>query len=99
MMSTDTDTWESWEALHAEAAEWVDSYEPQNRSDEGILKASLHIAATLSPHTKHEVADFGRLSKRFGFEFLISDKNRPLKSAKVAYDFLTERIAVKKAYN
>lgn len=42
MMSTDTDTWESWEALHAEAAEWVDSYEPQNRSDEGILKASLH---------------------------------------------------------
>ncbi|EAW21326.1 uncharacterized protein NFIA_064900 [Aspergillus fischeri NRRL 181] len=33
---------ESWEALRAEAAERVDSYEPQNRPDEAILKASLH---------------------------------------------------------
>jgi hypothetical protein len=41
-MSTDTDTSESWEALREEAAERVDSYEPQNRPDEAILKASLH---------------------------------------------------------
>jgi hypothetical protein len=74
------------------------SYSPSEYTN--LLKITpMQIAATLSPHTKHEVADFGRLSKRFGFEFLISDKNRPLKSAKVAYDFLTERIAVKKAYN
>ncbi|KEY78166.1 hypothetical protein BA78_8219 [Aspergillus fumigatus] len=49
IMSTDTDTSESWEALRAEAAERVDSYEPQNRPDEGILKASLHACLQWLP--------------------------------------------------
>ncbi|KAL4943630.1 hypothetical protein BDV06DRAFT_189533 [Aspergillus oleicola] len=54
------------------------------------------FAATLHDnlHTDHEVLDFSGVSAE-DFNFLASDSNRPLKSAKLSYNFLTRCLTIK----
>lgn len=47
-----------------------------------------------NPHTGREVVEFSGVSAN-EFEFLASDRNRPLKSAKLSYNFLTEVLTIK----
>lgn len=56
--------------------------------------ASFAAALQDNLHTGHEVLEFSGVSAK-DFEFLASDLNRPLKSAKLSYNFLTKLLTVK----
>jgi hypothetical protein len=56
--------------------------------------ASFAAALQENLHTGREVVEFSGVSAK-DFEFLASDRNRPLKSVKLSYNFLTELLTIK----